>query len=327
MPASPTKRTSDELAAAAAEAEFRRLEPRIELLKAAVAEEKALTKRLKTELSAMRVALAEARGTATATTASATATASAATDAPVLAHEEELVLDDFQVHFARDARASPPRKPVRKPVRKPAPAPAPKNVPHGERLDWASVNCPFVTSMGWSSDQDVYHSIAKFFVDANEPKAHSYIKKLTYDASRLFRSAGAPWPLNVSAMLHHLESVDAAAADAASAAEARSHLVARLQFAEHDCVTSRVEDLRKAPNVFKKRLAKFATAAKVLAAMHDRWRRAESAQLATGGDAIDAIEALEALDALEALGAQPRAALDEDVERAAWASAEEFVGL
>ena len=61
MPSS-TKRTIDELAAAA-EAEYRRLEPRILLLKDAVAEEKALTKRLKMELSAMRVALAEARGT------------------------------------------------------------------------------------------------------------------------------------------------------------------------------------------------------------------------------------------------------------------------
>ena len=46
------KRTIDELAAAA-EAEFRRLESRILLLKEAVAEEKALTKKLKAELAAI----------------------------------------------------------------------------------------------------------------------------------------------------------------------------------------------------------------------------------------------------------------------------------
>ena len=168
----------------------------------------------------------------------------------------------------------------------------------------------------------MYTSIAKFFVDTDGPKTHSYIKKLTYDASRLFRSVGAPWPLNVSAMLHHLEAMDAAAADAASAAEARMHLVAMLQFAKHECVTPRVEDLRKAPAEFKKRLAKFTTAAKVIAAMHDRWQRVECVQLATDGDALDA------LGALEALGAQPHVALvDEEADRVAWASAERWVGL
>ena len=297
------------------------------LLKEAVAEEKALTKRLKAELSTMRVALAEARGTTT-TTATATRTDEGrqpvvAVDAPTL-DEEEIVLGDFQVHFEPDARASPPRrKPVSKPVPKPVPKPAPKSktVPHGKRHDWASVNCPFVTSMGWSSDQHVYHSITAFFIDTDEPKTHSYIKKLTYDASRLFRSVGAPWPLNVSAMLHHLEAMDAEADDAASAAEARNHLVARLQFAEHACVTTRIADLRKAPADFKKRLAKYHTATKVLAAMHDRWKRVESVQLATDDDTLDA------LGALEALGAQPRVALDEEADRAAWASAERWVGL
>ena len=176
--------------------------------------------------------------------------------------------------------------------------------------------------MGWTGDKDVYTSIAKFFVDSDELKTHSYTKKLTYDASRLFRSVGAPWPLNVSAMLHHLEAMDAAAADAASAAEARMHLVAMLQFAKHECVTPRVEDLRKAPAEFKKRLAKFTTAAKVIAAMHDRWQRVECVQLATDGDALDA------LGALEALGAQPHVALvDEEADRVAWASAERWVGL
>ena len=324
MPSS-TKRTIDELAAAA-EAEYRRLEPRIVLLKDAVAEEKALTKRLKAELSAMRVALAEARGTTTttttaattaATTRTATTTDEAAVDAPT-PNEEEFCLDDFDVYFASDARDPPSRKP---PV--PKPTPAHKNdVPHGERHDWADVNCPFAASMGWASDKDVYHSITKFFVDTDGPKTHSYIKKLTYDASRLFRSVGAPWSLNVSSMLHHLEAMDAAAADASGAAEARMHLVAMLQFAKHPGVTQRIEDLRKVPAAFKKRLAKFTTAAKVLAAMHDKWQRVESAHLATDGDALDA------LGALEAIGAQPPAALvDEEADRMAWESAERWLGL
>lgn len=328
MPSS-TKRTIDELAAAA-EAEYRRLEPRIVLLKDAVAEEKALTKRLKAELSAMRVALAEARGTTTttttaattaATTRTATTTDEAAVDAPT-PNEEGFCLDDFQVHFAADARDPPPRrKPVPKPVSKPTPAPK-NDVPHGERHDWADVNCPFAASMGWTCDKDVYTSIAKYFVDIDEPKTHSYIKKLTYDASRLFRSVGAPWSLDVSSMLHHLEAMDAAAADAASAAEARAHLVAQLQFFKHECVTPRVEDLRKAPAELKKRLAKFTTAAKVIASIHDRWRRVESVQLASSSDALDA------LGALEAIGAQPPAALvDEDADRLAWASAERWLGL